>query len=340
MELNKGQYENKLRYFQGSSMTTFNNWALTLFVAVLFLGLPTKSIAQATAESNQKQDAAETKKAPSAEDEKKDQLQKERAQWTTYYFQQIQKYEFHLESNKEDALKVNAESGLRWGNPVRGGNTHGELFIWSRNGRAVLAGSILSYHSGENQRRVAHEFHSFSPEEITGTKDKFRIKLRAPGVEFKLIPGAPSPGKSRVQRMVQLRKLSKSFDATTQLRLLDEETTQPLRPLNQPIYRYQTKEINEDGAIFAYVTGTDPELLVAIETRDTKDGVKWHFAAGRFSDLPITLNYKKEAVWEFNQQRDYVGGYTAQHGIDFQPDMPEIEVETKTSKEKPKKEDE
>jgi hypothetical protein len=76
------------------------------------------------------------------------------------------------------------------------------------------------------------------------------------------------------------------------------------------------------------VTGTDPELLVAIESRATKDGPKWHFAAARFTDLPITLSYKKASVWKFNEQSAYSGGYSCTHGIDFQPSMPTVEEET------------
>ena len=320
-------------------MKTFNNRVLAtaaLLAAAIFVLAPAQTFAQDIfLDFDQKKAAPVKKKATTKEGEKeKDQRQIERDQWTIYYAQQIPKYTFHLESNKDEALKVNPEAKLRYWNPIRIGNNHGELFIWTHKGRAVLAGSILSYELDAEQRRVAHEFHSFSQEKITGVRGSTKIEMSAPGVKFKPISDAPKPGKSRAQRMVQLRRLAKSFDATT---LLNNETTQPLRPLSQPIYRYETKEINEDGAIFAYVTGTDPELLVAIETRQTKDGVQWHFAAGRFSDLPITLNYKKEAVWKFNEEDSYVGGYTVQHGIDFQPYMPEVEVEAKSSTEKAEK---
>ena len=98
----------------------------------------------------------------------------------------------------------------------------------------------------------------------------------------------------------------------------------PLRPLNQPLYRFDTKKVDDDGAIFAYVTGTDPEVLVAIVTRKTNDGPKWHFGAGRFTDLRLDLKYKHKTVWEFEDWASYKGGYHARHGVDFQPRMPNL----------------
>lgn len=258
-----------------------------------------------------------------APENKDDQRQIERDQWTKYYAQQLPKYTFHLQSDQRNPLKVNPNKGLRYGNPVRGANDHGELFVWTHKGKCVLAGAILSYNMGVDRRRVAHEFHSFSTEKIIGSRSGGgSIETPAPGVKFKPIKNAPTPGKSRAQRMVQLRRLAKQFDAAATLRT---GVDQPLRPLTQPVYRYETKTAEDDGAVFAYVMGTDPELLVAIETRLTTDGIKWHFAAARFTDLPISLKHKKETVWEFDQAETYVGGYTVEHGIDFQPNMPKLE---------------
>jgi len=245
---------------------------------------------------------------------------RQRKQWTKYYIQTVKKYSFSLESDSETPFKLLPDSKLHYLNTVRVGDTHGDMFIWTDNGKCVLAGAIFSYDLGPNQRRVAHEFHSFSEGSVVGGTEKLRVSMEAPGVTFEEIVGAPKVSKSRALRLAQLRRLAKFFNATT----LAGEVERPLRALDQPIYRYETENIDDDGAIFAYVTGTDPELLVAIESRKTKDGPKWHFAAARFTDLPLTLNYKKVPVWEFNEQSDYVGGYSARHGIDSQPSMPVV----------------
>lgn len=300
---------------------------IKLIVALIALTM-TVSVPLAHSKATQEK-ATGTKQAVEKTDaEKVDELRvRQREQWTKYYIQKIKDYSFNFESDSATPLKLLPDSKLHYLNTVRGRETHGEMFIWTANGKCVLAGSILSYDMAENSRRVAHEFHSFSEKKIEGGHSQFPVDMEAPGVKFVEIAGAPAVPKARALRLVQLRRLAKSFEATT---LAGGDVVRPLRALNQPIYRYETKEIDDDGAVFAYVTGTDPELLVAIESRPTKDGPKWHFAAARFTDLPITLKYKKVSVWEFNEQSNYAGGYSCTHGIDLQPSMPVVEEETQT----------
>jgi hypothetical protein len=296
-------------------------WLLLSNALLLLIAFPASSFCQTAATSTQEK--ADTAKA----NEKKDQRQIERDQWTIYYAQQIPRYTFYLDSDKETPLEFDSDAKLRYWNSIRAGNNHGELFIWTHNGRCALAGSILSYEKSTVLRGVGHEFHSFSSERIVGTRDNSPIEMSAPGVEFKVIPGAKPPAKSRALRMAQLRRNAKSFEAST---VTTQGVSQPLRALSQPIFRYKTKEISNDGAIFAYVTGTDPELLVAIESRETKDGPKWHFAAARFTDLPITLKHKNKVIWEFDEEANYKGGYKFEPDIDLQPFSPNIEEQETT----------
>lgn len=314
-------------------MNRSNTTRLDLIGALIVLAM-TLSPSQGRSQDATK-DAAEKTTTAKKESETVDALRlREREQWTKYYLQEIKNYSFNFESDSEANLKLLPDSKLHYLNTVRGRETHGEMFIWTSKGKCVLAGSILSYDFRTNQRRVAHEFHSFSENKIEGGRSQYPVVMEAPGVKFKEIEGAPKVPKSRALRLVQLRGLAKSFEATT---LASKDVERPLRALNQPIFRYETKNIDDDGAVFAYVTGTDPELLVAIESRETKDGPKWHFAAARFTDLPITLSYKKVPVWEFNEQSSYAGGYACTHGIDFQPSMPVVEEETETSQKPPVK---
>ena len=251
----------------------------------------------------------------------------ERLAWTKYYVASLPSYRFVTERERKP-LKVIAEAKLRWDNPVREGRTHGELFVWTNEGRGAVVGNILSYDfGGPDQRRVCHEFHSFDAEPIVCMRDKGSFKLRGPGVEYKPIPGAPQPAKTRALRLVQMRRLSKGFEASTR----NGDVSLPLRPLNQPLYRFETKRIDDDGAIFAYVTGTDPEILVAIVARNTDNGPEWHFGAGRYTDLQIDLEYKNKTVWQFQDWSKYEGGYYVRHGIDFQPHMPKVAAQSPAS---------
>jgi hypothetical protein len=55
---------------------------------------------------------------------------------------------------------------------------------------------------------------------------------------------------------------------------------QELRLLSQPLYRYEsTLPEVVDGALFTFVTGTDPELMLVIEARRAFPGGAWERAA-------------------------------------------------------------
>jgi hypothetical protein len=250
----------------------------------------------------------------------------QRDQWAKYYAQQLPRYKFYLEGEEESPLQVDSKAVLRWANPVRSGRTHGDLFVWTHRGRAVLVGTIFSYDTpGETRpsaRVVAHGFHSLSPQTIIGERDEAPLPvIEGPGIAFEAIEDAPPPAPTRSLRLAQMRKLSRDFTAATR----ENDIVEPLRPLPQPIYRYDAKEQESDGAVFAFVSGTDPEVIMAIEVRPTPDGPKWHFAAGRYANVPLELKHKSRVVWEFSSRASREGGYFSQHEIDVQPLVPNVD---------------
>lgn len=64
-----------------------------------------------------------------------------------------------------------------------------------------------------------------------------------------------------------------------------------------------------DGALFTFVTGTDPELMLVIEARPPGKGggAVWHYAAGRFTDLTLKLSHKKVELWTHDRGRPIEG---------------------------------
>jgi hypothetical protein len=257
---------------------------------------------------------------------KEDAADAEREQWSLYYAQQLPRYKFYLDSDKDAPLEVDANAVLKWANPVRVGRTHGDLYVWTYRGRAVLVGTIFSYDTPSDphptERVVAHGFHSLSTETIDGTRDGMPLPtINGPGVEFEEIKGAPVPARTRPLRLAQMRQLAKLFTGATR----EDKIVQPLRPLPQPIYRYAAEEQDSDGAVFAFVSGTDPEIILAIEVRSTPDGPRWHFAAGRYSNVALELKYEDQVVWEFDGRASHKSGYFSQHRIDVQPMSPNVE---------------
>jgi hypothetical protein len=73
-----------------------------------------------------------------------------------------------------------------------------------------------------------------------------------------------------------------------------------LRLLPQPLYRYDDPTKEKDGAIFAYVwtVGTDPELLIHIQTRSESGQLKWFYQPIRFTWRQLELSYEGTEVWK------------------------------------------
>lgn len=244
----------------------------------------------------------------------------QRDAWSAYYAAQLPQYKFFLADRPDQPLEL-PDATLRWSNPLRPG-THGDMFVWSHQGRGVLVGSLFSYYHAKNVRRVAHQFQSLTTDTIvcqhTGGSD-FRIE--GPGLKFTPIQDAPAPADNRVVRLTQMRMLSRSFKASC----MNKGVYQPLRGLPQPVYRFEGEAIEDDGAIFAYVMGTDPELLLVISVHQTPDGPQWQYAAARFASEPLQLTRNGETVWDFDDTSKQLG-YLSKHGIDLQPDMPMVNM--------------
>lgn len=82
-----------------------------------------------------------------------------------------------------------------------------------------------------------------------------------------------------------MRSLAGAFSVAATVRN-DDSVTRRLRGLPQPIFRYGSRDPEVlDGAIFAFVEGTEPELLLAIEARKTANGFEWQYAIGRLNSI-------------------------------------------------------
>lgn len=253
------------------------------------------------------------------EEKDSDERAEQRNAWSDYYAAQLPRYRFSLKSSPGEPFELPV-AALRWSNPLRPG-THGDLFVWSHDGRGVLVGSIFSYPNGEN-RKVAHQFQSLTMESIECEhQGGVNFSIPGPGLAFETIPLAPVPAENKRLRLTQMRALAREFEAYG----TSNDVLQPLRMLEQPIFRFKGDQISDDGAIFAFVMGTDPELLLVLSALPSNDGVRWQYAGARFAADPLKLILKGNTIWEFGDTSKHLG-YVSRHGIDLQPDLPVIET--------------
>ena len=208
-------------------------------------------------------------------------------------------YAIYRDPARTQRLDLVREPVCRWSNPTRDGGQEGDVFLWTYRGRPEVVASVFSHpRAGRTERRINHELHSLSEAVLVVDRDSpNRWEPKAAGVEVMPVPGAPAPGASPAQRLVQLRALAREFSGRS---LSEKDRTWELRVLPRPLYRYESTDPTViDDAFFALVSdaGTDPEIILLIEAHKTPEGAKWVYGDARFSDMNLWLRHKDREVW-------------------------------------------
>ena len=203
------------------------------------------------------------------------------------------RYRIEPEDGANRPLTLETKPLLQWSNPVAG-SIHGSVFVWTDRGRPAAVGSIYKWYSPNTHLGV--ELHSLAPGPLTASRDGRTVWTPSRGgVTFEPIPDAPTPADSAGGRLRQLRALAKEFAATETTR---EGLKRELRLLTQPVYRYESTDPDViDGGLFAFVEGTDPEVLLLIEARRTPKGPRWQFAAARMNSIELKMSFQKREIW-------------------------------------------
>jgi hypothetical protein len=206
------------------------------------------------------------------------------------------RYAFVLQQPDRSEAKLLSEPLLRWSNPAAG-EIHGNVFLWTVQGRPAVVGSLFKWFTPHTH--MSHEFYSLAEMPLKGSYEGRQIwSTREAGVRFTSLEGAAPPASSATQRLLQMRRFARDFGAT---KLQRDGEQQELRLLPQPIYRYSApQEGVQDGALFVFVQGTDPEVFLLLEARgeaDSADSPQWMFAAARMNSVGFTLRYQQREVW-------------------------------------------
>ena len=200
-------------------------------------------------------------------------------------------FKLSLDGDKAD-IKLVEEPVLRWGNSIRGG-TNGGTFLWTARGVPVATCCIW----WSDPRTIYLTFGSLTKQAIRAEKRGRTIwHSTKPGLEYRDVPGAPAVAQAAAARLTQLRNIAREFRAVL---VYGDQGTEDLRLLPQPLHRYSSDDSAiKDGAVFAFATGTDPELLLHIEAvAGDDDRLRWRYAATRRTSGALRLSHKDNVVW-------------------------------------------
>ena len=161
---------------------------------------------------------------------------------------------------------------LRFNDPAREFHD-ATLWAWGDKGRPVCLLAVEQY------GQTMFESISLADGTLTADADQLKWRPKAAGIELKLFPDAPPPAKTAPRRMAQMKELLGKLSA---YEVGKTGSRYELRLMTRPLHRYDDLENGlEDGAIFAFAYGTNPELLAVIEARGKEGEVKWQVGFAR-----------------------------------------------------------
>lgn len=184
-------------------------------------------------------------------------------------------------------------------------NLDGTVWMWGTSGRPVAVFEI--YGRGDGRPGFSMVGHSLS----TGTslegsaKTGERLVSKQPGLAFRDLPRQPVTSDDAKLRLLQMRRLVRSFDAHE---FWDPDNTRyELRMLGQPLHRYSDPDSGIlDGAVFAFANGTNPEILLLLEIDSNTR--RWRYAPVRMGHAGMHVEFDGEEVWRDQRLGDIPQG--------------------------------
>jgi hypothetical protein len=207
------------------------------------------------------------------------------------------RYRFRSPAGEGPTLLI-PDPVLRWSNPVAQEEDAG-LFLWTRQGRPEAAAQFFV-----RKNLWMHEFQSLS--ESSFTVDSGGQTIWAPskaGLIFHVEPESrPSEGDA-IRRLRQMRTVAESFTASVEFQY-EHESHYELRLLSRPLRRYGSAEGKVlDGTLWAFVQGTNPEVLLLVESRPGRDNtLRWNYAFAAMTSYPAEAKRNGKSVWKVDRQ--------------------------------------
>ena len=190
---------------------------------------------------------------------------------------------------------------LRWVNNTRG-SEDGATFVWIAKGRPEAIACFYPWRGD-----ICDNFQSLSRGPLTVQRKGQTVwSPTESGVEFHPVPDAPRPSDSAAARLVQMKLLARRFSMTLVGWAVGDPDREELRMMPQPIYRYEGDDLEVlDGALFAFVQGTDPEGILLLESVRKPTGDEWLYAFARRTSGALEARCDGKTLWKVAKEGDW-----------------------------------
>lgn len=208
--------------------------------------------------------------------------------------------------DQKERLQVGPQPLFRYNDPART-TTDGTLWLWTQDERPVAIACLFN---------DSREGFQWNYELVTLSDAALNVDGR-PGwswnptgnVRRRLSISKPEPVESEALRLTQMKKLLGEIRAEETL----EQEKVELRVLPRPIYRYRCeKDKIEDGALFLFAYGTNPEVVVDIQALSDHT---WRIGFGRLTSAEVQVTHEGKLVWtaervkQWNPKHEYFSYY-------------------------------
>ncbi|RCS43950.1 hypothetical protein DTL42_18360 [Bremerella cremea] len=181
---------------------------------------------------------------------------------------------------------------LRYGDPARQ-NEKGFLWAWGKSGRPV---AVCEMFINTNQAFATYVLTLTSDQKIhvvtpRGNWQPQKLQLQMEEVE-KVMP----PAETESRRLQQMRQIMRGYAAHE---FWDPNNSRyELRLLTSPVYRYEDKEAGiEDGALFVFAHGTNPEIVALVEAHHNDGKRSWKVGFVPVGSAELHVTQDEDDVW-------------------------------------------
>lgn len=194
-------------------------------------------------------------------------------------------------------VEILPDALLRYTDPARR-VAEGSLWAWGGPGRPLAILEVEKYPHRPDATRWLHGLVSLSTGLIACTwDDGRRWESTEPGLSLGPVPDAPAPATSERVRLAQMKDIARRFAVREDAGPIKGKIT--LRLLPSPVCRYSDPGSGlQDGAIFVFASGTNPEALLILESRPSNAAAPvWQSSFARITGGALAADLDGHEIW-------------------------------------------